>query len=84
MSIPFHLLKRRVPIIYYTNKRRLLPLVFLAPTEAPTEPAENVDKDLIYATVIGVLVVIMASGVAYVIIKRKRRKLALLFVKESS
>ncbi|XP_015771107.1 PREDICTED: hemicentin-2-like isoform X8 [Acropora digitifera] len=41
--------------------------------EAPTEPAEDIDKDVIYATVISVLVVMMASGVAYVIIKRKRR-----------
>ncbi|XP_044170108.1 fibroblast growth factor receptor 3-like isoform X1 [Acropora millepora] len=41
--------------------------------EAPTEPAEDIDKDVIYATVISVLVVMMASVVAYVIIKRKRR-----------
>ncbi|XP_044180198.1 fibroblast growth factor receptor 3-like [Acropora millepora] len=43
-------------------------------TEVNTEPpAKAVDKDLIYATVIGVLVVIIALGAAYVIIKRKRR-----------
>ncbi|XP_015760644.1 PREDICTED: hemicentin-1-like isoform X4 [Acropora digitifera] len=41
--------------------------------EAPTEPAEDIDKDVIYATVISVLVVMMASVVAYVIIKHKRR-----------
>ncbi|XP_067026451.1 uncharacterized protein [Acropora muricata] len=41
--------------------------------EAPTEQAEDIDKDVIYATVISVLVVMMASGVAYVIIKQKRR-----------
>lgn len=67
------------------NKRRSLTLVFFASTEVNTEPpAKAVDKDLIYATVIGVLVVIIALGAAYVIIKLKRRKLALLFVKESS
>ena len=43
---------------------------------APTEPTEGVDKVLIYAVVLGFLAVIMASGVAYLIIKRKRRKLA--------
>ena len=78
------MLKRRVPIIHYTNSRSLLALVFFASTEAPTEPTEDVDKDVIYATVISILVVIIASGAAYVIIKRKRRKLALLFVKGSS
>ena len=79
------MLKPRVTIICYTSKRRLLALVFLASeTEAPTKPAENVDKDPIYATVTSVLVVMMVSGVAYVIIKRKRRKLALLFAKGSS
>ncbi|XP_015775158.1 PREDICTED: hemicentin-2-like isoform X7 [Acropora digitifera] len=41
--------------------------------EAPTEPTEDVDKDVIYAIVISILVVIIASGAAYVIIKRKRR-----------
>ncbi|XP_015762190.1 PREDICTED: proto-oncogene tyrosine-protein kinase receptor Ret-like [Acropora digitifera] len=41
--------------------------------KAPTEPREDVDKDVIYVSIISVLVVIMASGVAYVIIKRKRR-----------
>ena len=67
------------------NKRRPLTLVFFASTEVNTEPpAKAVDKDLIYATVIGVLVVIIALCAAYMIIKRKRRKLALLFVKESS
>ena len=60
-------------------------LVFFASTEVSTEPpAKAVDKDLIYATVIGILVVIIALGAAYVIIKLKRRKLALLFVKENS
>ena len=60
-------------------------LVFFASTEVNTEPpAKAVDKDLIYATVIAVLVVIIALGAACVIIKWKRRKLALLFVKESS
>jgi len=74
-------LKRpRVTIISCTSKRRLLALAFFASTEAPTEPAEDIDKDVIYATIISVLVVMMASGVAYVIIKRKRRK----FVKGSS
>ena len=67
------------------NKRRSLAVVFFASTEVNTgPPAKAVDKDLIYATVIGVLVVIIASGAVYVIIKRKRRKLALLFVEESS
>ena len=67
------------------NKRRSLTLVFFASTEVNTEQsAKAVDKDLIYATVIGVLVVIIALGAAYMIIKRKRRKLALLFVKERS
>ncbi|XP_044180195.1 fibroblast growth factor receptor 3-like isoform X2 [Acropora millepora] len=43
-------------------------------SEVNTEPpAKAVDKDLIYATVIGVLVVIIALGAAYVIIKLKRR-----------
>ena len=74
----------RVTIISYTSKRSLLALAFFASTEAPTEPAKDIDKDVIYATVISVLVVIMASVVAYVIIKQKRRKLALLFVKGSS
>ena len=74
----------RVTIISYTSKRRLLALAFFASTEAPTEPAEDIDKDVIYATVISVLMVIMASSVAFVIIKRKRRKLDLLFVKGSS
>ena len=60
-------------------------VVFFSLTEVNTEPpAKAVDKDLIYATVIGGLVVIIASGAVYVIIKRKRRKLALLFVEESS
>ena len=67
------------------NKRRSLTLVLFASTEVNTEPpAKAVDKDLIYATVIVVLVVIIALGAVYVIIKLKRRKLALLFVKESS
>ena len=47
---------------------------------APTEPKEIVDKELIYALVFGILVVILASGVAYLIFKLKRRKLFLLFV----
>ncbi|XP_044180575.1 fibroblast growth factor receptor 3-like isoform X2 [Acropora millepora] len=42
-------------------------------TGVPTEPREDVDKDVIYVPIISVLVVIMASGVAYVIIKQKRR-----------
>ena len=73
------MLKPRLIIICYTSKRSLLALAFFASTEAPTEPAEDIDKDVIYATVISVLVVMMASGVAYVIIKQKRRKLALYF-----
>ena len=48
---------------------------------APTEPKEIVAKELIYALVFGILVVILASGVAYLIFKLKRRKLFLLFVK---
>jgi len=48
---------------------------------APTEPKEIVAKELIYPLVFGILVVILASGVAYLIFKLKRRKLFLLFVK---
>ena len=54
-----------------------------ATTLAPTKPTEMVAKDLIYALVFGILVVILASGVAYLMFKLKRRKLALLFVKVS-
>ncbi|XP_074634419.1 uncharacterized protein LOC141892971 isoform X2 [Acropora palmata] len=42
-------------------------------TLAPTEPKEIVAKELIYALVFGILVVILASGVAYLIFKLKRR-----------
>ncbi|XP_067057071.1 tyrosine kinase receptor Cad96Ca-like [Acropora muricata] len=42
-------------------------------TLAPTEPKEIVAKDLIYGLVFGTLVVILASGVAYLIFKLKRR-----------
>ena len=52
-----------------------------ATTLAPTEPKEIVAKELIYALVFGILVVILASGVAYLVFKLKRRKLFLLFVK---
>ena len=48
---------------------------------APTERKEIVAKDLIYGLVFGTLVVILASGVAYLIFKLKRRNLPLIFVK---
>jgi len=44
-----------------------------ATTLAPTEPKEIVAKELIYPLVFGILVVILASGVAYLIFKLKRR-----------
>ena len=85
LSLPFHYWSEEFLLYCCMNKRRPLTLVFFASTEVNTEPpAKAVDKDLIYATVIGVLVVIIALCAAYMIIKRKRRKLALLFVKESS
>ncbi|XP_068685518.1 uncharacterized protein [Montipora foliosa] len=40
--------------------------------EAPSPPEENDNKDLIYALVIGFLVLILVSFVAYFIMKRKR------------
>ncbi|XP_068685516.1 uncharacterized protein [Montipora foliosa] len=40
--------------------------------EAPSPPEENDNKDLIYALVIGFLVLILVSVVAYTIMKRKR------------
>ncbi|XP_068734081.1 tyrosine-protein kinase SRK3-like isoform X1 [Montipora capricornis] len=42
------------------------------PAEAPSPPEENDNKDLIYALVIGFLVLILVSFVAYFIMKRKR------------
>ena len=42
-------------------------------TPAPTEPAE-VNRDVIYGTVIGILVLMLTVFITYVILKRRQRK----------